>query len=425
MTPPLEPRNLADDSLEPTEPSPKERRHAGRTGGFAILVIAILLVLGSARVLIARGAAAQALQSETAEQQKIFVAFTHPHSAGSDGTSQVTLPGTLLGGRETTVYARSSGYLRRWNTDIGARVQAGQILAEIETPELEQQILQAHANARQTEANLALAKSSFQRWEALRKDELVTQQEVEERHSAVDQQTAALASAQAEVARLESLRDFEHVAAPFAGIITHRNIDVGSLINAGNGGSAQALFQLASTDRLRLELYVPQAYANKVKVGMPVDITQTELPGQHFQGKVGRTAGAIDNTTRTLQVEIDLPNPAGTLIPGSYVQAALPIRAGESLTVPANALLFRAEGPRIAVIGEGSKTHLAAITLGRDLGKTIEIRSGLQMSDRVVLNPPDSLTDGDVVEATEVRAAAPAAPGPGKNAAKQPAAIAK
>ena len=392
---------MADESFEPQEPAPERKRQAERAAVVALLVLELVLALGSARVLLVRAARAEALQKATASQQKIFVAYTHPRSAAADGGAQIQLPGTLLGNRETLVFARTSGYVRSWARDIGARVRAGEVLAEIATPEIEQQTAQARANAHQTELNLELARQTLVRWEALRKDDLVTQQDLEERRSAVEQLGAARTAALAELARLDSLRSFQQVVAPFAGVITHRTVEVGTLVNAGNGGSPQALFALASTDRLRLELFVPQAYAADMRPGLAVEVSQAELQGQRFSGHIARTAGAIDSATRTLQVEVDIANPGDRLLPGSYVQATLPLRRGKVLTVPANTLLFRAEGPRIGVVDANGHVHLAEITVGRDLGKTIEISAGLQPADRVILNPPDSLAEGDQVDASE------------------------
>jgi RND family efflux transporter MFP subunit len=378
----------------------------------ALVVFAIALMLGSARVIVARAAQADALQKSVEGQRKVFVAYTVGTPGGSDGSAQVMLPGTLQGRQETAVYSRSNGYVRRWLRDIGAHVNAGELIAEIETPELDQQLAQSSAVAQQTELNLGLARQTLKRWEALRKDDLVTQQEVEERRASVDQLGAALAAAQADVARIAALGSFQHVRAPFAGVITRRNVEQGSLVNAGNGGPAQALFLLASTDHLRLEIYVPQAYANRVKLGMPVDVTQAELPGEHFRGKIARTTGAIDSTTRTLQVEVEIPNRDGRLLPGAYVSAGLPLARGAALTVPANTLLFRAEGPRLVIVDDHGRVRLSPISLGRDLGKTIEIVAGLATSDHVILNPPDALADGDSVDARPV----PAAPDAGAQA---------
>ena len=416
------------ESSLPVEPTKAERRRAVKIAAITGIVIALALALGSVRVLGVRSAHAEALQKSIGVQQQVFVNFTFPKPAGSDGAGQVVLPGTLIGGRETAVYARTSGYVKRWLRDIGDHVRKGEAIAEIETPELDKQIAQARATARQAAANLDLAKQSATRWEMLRKNDLVTEQELAERRSAVDQSTAGLNAAQAEVSRLETLASFERVEAPFDGVVTRRSVEVGNLVNAGNGGTGQALFTVDTTDPLRLEIYVPQAYAAKVKTGMPIDVTQAELPGQHFSGKVARTAGAIDSTTRTLQVEVVIPNKDGQLLPGAFVQAGLKLAGAGVLTVPANTLLFRAEGPRIGVVDDHGHVHLAAIALGRDLGKTLEIAGGLQPTDHVVLNPPDSLAEGDEVNATPEQPAGstPASPdGKPAAAADKPAAGAR
>lgn len=383
----------------PVEPDALQRRRSVRVAAIACVAVLVVLALGSARVLGLRAAQAESLQKVNDAQQKLFVVYTQARPGGSDGNGQVLLPGTLVGGRDTAVYARSSGYVRRWLRDIGAHVHSGELIAEIESPELEQQVAQARANLRQAGANLDLARQTLARWQTLRKDDLVTEQDVEEKRSSVEQLSAAQAASQAEVARLDALAGFEQLTAPFDGVITRRGVEVGSLVNGGNGGAGQALFQLDSTDHLRLEIQVPQAYASRIKVGMPVDVTQAELAGHHFPGKVARTSGAIDASTRTLQVEVEIANRQGELMPGAYVQAAFGLQGVGTLAVPANTLLFRAEGPRLALVDAQGRIHLAPIALGRDLGKTIEIVGGLQASDRVVLNPPDSLAEGDAVEA--------------------------
>ena len=235
------------------------------------------------------------------------------------------------------------------------------------------------------------------RWEGLRKKDVVSQQDLDERRGALAQATANLAAADANVQRLRQTEGFKRVLAPFAGVVTRRNVDVGDLIDAGAGNGGRALFQLAQTDPLRVYVNVPQAYAQLVKEGQPVVVTQSELRGQSFKGQVARTSGAIDATTRMMQVEVALPNRDGVLLPGAYVQVSLPLTPSRALTIPANALLFRAEGTRVAVVDAEGKVRLRSVSLGRNYGETVEVIDGITAADRLVHNPSDSLAEGDVV----------------------------
>ena len=300
---------------------------------------------------------------------------------------------------EATVYARSSGYVVRWTQDIGASVKKGELLAEITAPEIDQQLHQAEATQAQTAASEALAKSTAQRWQSLREKDAVTQQDLDERLSAYKQAQSDLAAAEANALRLRSLQGFNRVVAPFDGVVTRRNIDVGDLVDAGNGGgTGRALFSVAQVDPLRLYVYVPQTYASQIKIGDPVTVTLAERRGEQYQGTIARTARAIDTTTRTMQVEIRVPNPKGELIAGSYVQVLLPIKGDNTgLVVPTNALLFRPQGSCVAVVDGGGHVHLNLVKLGTDFGTMVQVLNGLNSSDRIVLNPADSLADGDVV----------------------------
>jgi RND family efflux transporter MFP subunit len=357
--------------------------------------VAVLLA-GGVLVLVLRSFQASALEASTALHAKQYVTTTLP-TAGGDG-APLTLPGTLLGVIESTVYARSNGYIVRWVRDIGASVKKGDLLAEITAPEIDQELSQAVSTRAQAAASAELAKSTADRWQALRKKDAVTQQDLDERLSAYNQAAANLAAAQANVGRLQKLQGFNQVVAPFDGVVTRRNIDVGDLVNAGNGGTGQALFAVAQVDPLRLYVYVPQVYAPEIRVGAQVSVTLAERSGKTYQGTVARTARAIDTATRTMQVEIRVPNPTGALIAGSYVQVTLPVSVdAQALVVPTNVLLFRPEGSRIALVDSGGRVHLAPVKLGTDFGTRVEVLSGLAVTDRMVLNPPDSLADGDVV----------------------------
>jgi RND family efflux transporter MFP subunit len=358
-----------------------------------------LLLLGAVIVLVLRSFQASALNRSTALHANQYVTTITP-TAGGEG-QPLTLPGTLLGVIESTVYARSNGYVVRWAKDIGSSVKKGELLAEITAPEIDQELSQAVSASAQAASSASLAKSTADRWQALRQKDAVTQQDFDERLSAYHQAEANLAAADANVRRLQNLRGFNRVVAPFDGVVTRRNVDVGDLVNAGNGGTGQALFAVAQVDPLRLYVYVPQVYARQIKIGDPVTVTLAERVGQPFKGTIARTARAIDTATRTMQVEIQVPNPTGALIAGSYVQVTLPINVDEqALVVPTNVLLFRPDGTRVALVDSSGRVHLALVTLGTDFGARVEVLSGLNPTDRIVLNPADSLADGDVVTLT-------------------------
>jgi len=388
--------SLALHELHLHENGHPQRTKTLRRAKWATIVVLILLALGAARTVVSRVLRDDRLAQSTSEQAKVYV--TTVHATPNAGVAEISLPGTVQGARESPIYARSSGYLLHWYKDIGSHVAQGDLLALLDTPEVDQELSQARAAHAQTVASLALAKSSYERWLALRQKDAVSQQELDERKSAFDQASANVAAAQANVGRLEQLEGFKRIVAPFAGIVTRRNVDVGDLVDAGNGGNSRELFVVTQIDPLRLYVYVPQAYAQRVKIGQTVNVTQAELPGQVFQGTVTHTAGAIDSVTRTLQAEIRLSNRDAKLLPGSYVEVRIPTGGSPSLIVPSNTLLFRAEGPRIAVVDDSGHVRLHAVSIGREFGQTLEILSGLTSTDRIVLNPADSVSDGDPVE---------------------------
>ena len=363
---------------------------------FIVGAIVGALVLGGIIIFVVRSFQASALAASTEVHAKQYVTTVTP-KAGGDGLP-LTLPGTLQGINEATVYARSNGYIVRWLRDIGSSVKKGELLAEIAAPEIDQELSQAVAAQQQAASSESLAKSTAERWQSLREKDAVTQQDLDERQSTYLQAQANLASAQANTSRLRNLQGFNKVVAPFDGVVTSRNIDVGDLVDAGNGGVGKALFTIAQIDPLRLYVYVPQVYAQQVKVGDLVTVRLPEHEGEEYKGSIARTARAIDTGTRTMQVEIRVPNPKDALIAGAYVQVSLPIKQdGAALLVPTNVLLFRPDGPRVATVDAAGRVRLSAVKLGTDFGSTVAVLSGLKPDDRVVLNPADSLTDGDVV----------------------------
>lgn len=362
----------------------------------ALVVVVMLLLVGGVIALVGRLGERRALAKETESLAvpSVLVIQPKPEPPQED----LVLPSTLQAYIESPIYARTSGYLGHWYKDIGSSLQKGELLADIETPEVDQELMQARAARNQAEAQLNLAKTSAERWDTLRKMDAVAQQETDERSSSYAQAQAALASATANVRRLEQLESFKHIYAPFSGVITKRNTDIGALINAGNSGANQELFVMAQIKPIRVYVDVPEIDAPSVRANIKATIELPSLPGRSFPGTVVRTAESIDPGTRTLRTEIDVPNRDGQLLPGSYAQAHFGVKvASLRMSVPVNALLFRAEGPRAAVVGSDGRVHLKAVVIGRDYGADVEVLSGLDRSENIVLNPSDSLEDGQTV----------------------------
>ncbi len=343
-----------------------------------------LLLAGGVVVLVLRSFQASALETSTALHAKQYVT-TITADGGGATVRRSRCPELCWASSNRRFMRAATDISCDWFKDIGATVKKGDLLAEITAPEIDQELSQAISTRAQAAASAELAKSTADRWQALRKKDAVTQQDLDERLSAYNQAAANLAAAEANVRRLQKLQGFNQVVAPFDGVVTRRNIDVGDLVNAGNGGTGQALFAVAQVDPLRLYVYVPQVYAHEIKVGSPVTVTLAERVGEQYQGVVARTARAIDTVTRTMQVEIRVPNPTGALIAGSYVQVTLPVNVdAQALVVPTNVLLFRPEGTRIALVDSGGRVHLAPVKLGTDFGTRVEILSGLAATDRIV-----------------------------------------
>jgi len=356
------------------------------------------LVLGVglfAWTIVSRGMARGALAQHTVAAATPTVATIQPQHGPAD--EELVLPGTVQAYFEAPIYARTSGYLKTWYTDIGARAARGQVLAEIDTPEVDQQLRQAQADLATAQANYELAQSTNQRWLGLLATESVSKQDADQKASDEAAKKAALASAGANVARLQDLESFKRVIAPFDGVVTARNTDIGALINAGQNSGA-ALFRMADTRRLRIYAQVPQPYAAAATPGVVAQLKFAERPGKSYPTQVVRTAQALDPVARTLQVELQVDNSKGELFPGSYAEVHFKLAGnGDSLRLPINALLFRSAGLQVAVVGPGHAIQLKNITSGRDFGKSLEVLAGLDPNDRVVLNPPDSITEGAVV----------------------------
>ena len=371
-----------------------------KTARYIALALALILVIAAVVTMLSRLGERDALAKETEALAVPNVVVIQPKNEPPQ--QELVLPSTLQAFTESPIYARTNGYLAHWYKDIGSKVTKGELLADIETPEIDQELAQARAARIQAEAQLALAKTSADRWESLRKMDAVAQQETDERASNYAQLQAGLASSTANVRRLEQLESFKHVYAPFSGTVIRRNTDVGALINAGNSGSNQELFVIAQISPIRVYIDVPEIYAASVQRGVTAQIDLTSLPGQRFSGNVARTADAIDPATRTLRTEIDFPNRDGKLYPGSYAQVHFNVKTATArFSVPVNALLFRAEGTRVAVVDSGGKVHLKPVVIGRDYGTDVEILNGLEASDSLILNPSDSLEEGQPVHATK------------------------
>ena len=371
------------------------RHREWKRAKIAVWIVLALLAVGALRTVIANVMQNRSVAETTKQNATQYVNVVSPTQ--TEGGGNTLLPGTLRGYVESPIYARSTGYLLHWYADIGTRVKQGQLLADLDTPEIDQELAQALAQRQQTSSSLGLAKSSLDRWQQLRQRDAVSQQELDERQSTYAQDVANLAAADANVKRLQQLESFKRIVAPFAGVVMQRNVDVGDLIDAGSGTS-RALFALAQSDPLRVYVQLPQAYAQNVSVGQKVVVTQAELPGQQFHGTITHMSGAIDVPTRSLQVEVTLPNPDDKLRPGAYVQVAVPSVAHAQLMVPGNALLFRAEGPRVAVVDANGNVQLHKIVIAQDLGQSLEIESGIEVNDKVIINPSDSIADGDHVQ---------------------------
>jgi RND family efflux transporter MFP subunit len=375
-----------------------------RLAGFLILLLAIVIAAGIVIAGIApRLRARQALREETDRLAAPPVNVIHPSRAAH--AEEVVLPGNIQAFTDAPIYARTNGYLKRWYFDIGARVKAGALLAEIESPEIDQQLQQAREELNTAQANLRLGQLTAERYTNLFKTDSVAKQDVDNAVQDAAAKGATVKSAEANVARLEQLVGFEKVYAPFDGVVTARNTDVGQLIESGSsGGATRELFHMAALDRLRVFVNVPQSYSHDAKPGMRVDLTLPEIPQRRFNGTLVRTAGAMDPATRTLTVEVDVSNTARLLFPGAYAEVHFKIQATtETLVIPSTSLIFRGNGLRVPVVENGNRIALKTVTVGRDFGNTIEIVAGLPADASVVANPPDSLVEGEPVRVMPAR----------------------
>jgi multidrug efflux pump subunit AcrA (membrane-fusion protein) len=386
-----------------------------------VLALLVLIVIGAA---VAYGIAARrsqhtAISQQTRRDAEPSIAVLHP-SRGAPA-EEVILPGNIQAFADAPIFARTSGYLKKWYFDMGAHVKKGDLLAEIESPEVDRQLQQAKEDLNTAQANLKLAQITASRYSDLFKSDSVAKQDVDNAVQDAAAKTATVKSAQANVERLQELVDFEKVYAPFDGVVTARNTDVGQLINSGSVGNTSTpspapnntgtgssatreLFHVSAVHTLRVFVQIPQTYSHAAVPGIRADLTLPELPGRRFEGKIVRTARAIDPTTRTLLVEVDVPNTAGLLFPGAYAEIHFRIKSNAyTLIIPSTSLIFRSQGLRVPLVGRDNRVTLRPVTVGRDFGSTVEVLSGLGENDSVVANPPDSLVEGELVHIVRSR----------------------
>jgi RND family efflux transporter MFP subunit len=384
-----------DDRSTTTVEQSSPQRHSGKRLLWFLLPPLLLGALALVTVR-SRAEATAHVEATTKALAVQHVSVVHPKRGAS--VAQLDLPGTTEAFTESPIFARTNGYLRSWTKDIGAHVEAGEILAEIETPELDQQLSQARAMLAQAQANLKLARITASRYQDLIQSHSVSQQEVDQNNQNLAMLIASRDAASADVQRLEQLQAFEKVSAPFDGIVTARNTDIGDLINSGSTGGGKELFRVARIDTLRIFVNVPEDYSGSVKPGMRAAVHIAGYPGQAFAATVARSTNAVDPSSRTMRTELDIPNRTGKLLPGAYANASFQLRAPIlPLVLPSNTLIFQAAGMQVAVVDQKHKVALRDITIARDLGTTVEVISGLQPNDAVIANPSDSLTEGTQV----------------------------
>lgn len=388
------PETAAFPAAPATEAPPPKR--SSRLLPIVLLVAAVLLAYGIYEGITSRAKADTALRHTTTDLAIPTVAVATPKLDGA--AQEVIIPGNMQAYIDTPIWARASGYLKAWYVDIGAHVKTGQLLAIIESPETDQQLQQAREQLSNAQANLKLAQITADRYSDLLKSDSVAKQETDNAVQNAAAQNATVSSAKANVGRLEQLVGYEKVYAPFDGVITQRNTDVGALIDAGTNTPGKELFHLSSTSTLRVYVAVPEVYEQAAQPGVTATLTLSEFPGREFHGVVVRNAKAIDQASRTLLVEVDVKNATGELLPGSYVSVHLNLPSKvQALTIPVSALLFRSEGLQVAVVRDG-RAQLQHVTMGRDFGESVELLSGIRKDDQVIVNPSDSISSGQQVQ---------------------------
>ncbi len=394
----INPPDVPITGTEQPSPVPSKPLSPLLSAGVAVAVLALGIVIYSG--IHQRAMAESTLGNRTERAAVATVNVVQPTSGSA--AQEVVLPGNTQPFNNTPIYARTNGYLKRWYVDIGTHVKEGQLLAEIDTPEIDQQLEQARADLKNAQANEQLAQTTATRWQNLLKTNSVSKQETDQAVSDLSARQASVDSMTANVHRLEQLQSFEKVYAPFAGVITARNTDIGALINAGAGGAPQELFHMAAVNKLRVYVAVPEIDSQAAQTGATATLTLDEFPGETFQGTIVRDSDSIDANSRTLNVEVDVDNSQGRIKTGAYVFVHLKLpqtthTSTQSVTIPANTLLFRSEGLRVGVVRNG-RAELVPVTIGRDFGATVEIVAGLQPTEQIIVNPSDSLASGTPVQ---------------------------
>jgi RND family efflux transporter MFP subunit len=388
---------MAEETGHPPHPdySPKQREQLLRRLRIALWVLLLLALILAVWGVASRMIARSELRKRSVQEARLAVVTAKPALSGAG--DELVLPGIVQAYIEAPIYARTNGYLKQWYTDIGTRVKKGQLLAEIETPEVDRELNQARADLNTAQANLTLSRTTNERWKVLLATQSVSQQDADEKAGDAAAKEAMEHSAEQNVGRLNELESFKRVLAPFDGVITARNTDIGALINAGESSGTE-LFRVADTEQLRIYAQVPEAYAATVTTGLEAELHFAEHPGKSYEAEAVRTSNALDPSARTLQVELHLDNRQGELFPGAYTEVHFKLPSStQTLRLPANTVLFRAAGLQVATVNNDDTIKLKSIVQGRDFGKTIEVLDGLTANDVVVINPPDSITDGVAV----------------------------
>ena len=385
--------NREDSMTNQSQSTPTTNPGAGRHGLKWFLMVPLVLCVCALVTFYLRAQSSKKLVSRTQalEAEPVNVIHATPGALSND----LALPATLEAYSDSPIYARTDGYVSHWYADIGTHVRQGQLLALIDSPEVDQQLNQDRAVLSQTKANLTIAGITAKRYQGLIDTNSVSQQEVDQNNQNLAAQQANVQAAGANVSRLEQLQGFERVVAPFDGIITQRRTDIGHLINAGNGGADAGLFHISKIDVVRVFVPVPEAYSEQIANGIKATLTPTSLPNQQFGGVVVRSSHSIDMNSHTLLTEIDVPNPTGKLMPGAYAEVHIHLASPvSSLVVPSGAIIFQAAGPQVAIVNGNNQVELRKVALGRDFGNAVEINSGISASDSVIASPPDYLVNG-------------------------------
>ena len=396
-----DPRAAAAGDQQPASQASYDRppQKPGGTGHGVVIAVLVAIIVAGIVVMgvVPRLRAKAALRTETRNLAIPTVVVIHPKRG--DPQQEIVLPGNMQAFEDAPIYARTNGYLKKWYVDIGGHVKTGQLLADIETPEVDQQLQVARADLNTAQANMNLSKITADRYDGLKNTDAVSKQDVDNAHGDFEAKKATVAAAGSNVRRLEETQAFNKIYAPFDGIITARNTDIGQLIDSGSGGAAKEMFHIQSTRVLRVYINVPQQYSQAAKPGLSADLTLAEFPGRRFKGQLVRTANAIEQASRTLLVEVDVNNTTGELLPGGYTEVHLKLpETVPTFILPVNTLIFRSQGLQIATVQDGNKATLVPIVLGRDFGSEVEVVSGLSGQENVMVNPPDSLVEGEQVQ---------------------------